>query len=342
MISIKLVYKMEISNTDLLSLAKSRDANYSCFLNSNILSKYKDPEFLLLLEKISSLKTESNQAVNHIKTSREKIKDIKMEEQTNRKDSARLNQQLTECKNVAVKNSESTKKLNYYEKLEKELRAVKDRRISLQSSIQQKKKYIASVEEIKKLLENLPIFKLEENSELDYIYERNKIYRYIVGISCEKNPETDEFQVTFPFLIDDCLDEVKLDGARSVKRRKKENSTLTVSLNDAKIILQNYDDLLCYSLTRKEIEEAMKQFPLDMQIANDGSKILTILINSSSKKAKIKLNKYYPLTGTSSIELLELTGYEKSKIENYKIEDDLDSLTIWISRFLDLLNANLI
>jgi hypothetical protein len=43
------------------------------------------------------------------------------------------------------------------------------------------------------------------------------------------------------------------------------------------------------------------------------------MLNSTKKIAKIKLPKYYPFIGTSKIQVLSITDYEKSKAQSFKV-----------------------
>jgi hypothetical protein len=87
-------------------------------------------------------------------------------------------------------------------------------------------------------------------------------------------------------------------------------------------------------LTKKQVEEAMKQykyifytflsfhyslFKFSYSIDCDSSNNLTLMLNSTKKIAKIKLPKYYPFIGTSKIQVLSITDYEKSKAQSFKV-----------------------
>ncbi|CAF0724731.1 unnamed protein product [Brachionus calyciflorus] len=137
-----------------------------------------------------------------------------------------------------------------------------------------------------------------------------------------------------------------LDKYRSIfkKRRKlssKDQQKGCVVLNDLDdfhIMIKNYLQLLCFIMSKKEIEEAKKQFAVDWI---EGSQVLTILINSkSSKRATVVFPKHYPLCDQSLIKLISLSGYEDSAIKNFKIRKNVENLSEWILELTNLYNNN--
>ena len=51
----------------------------------------------------------------------------------------------------------------------------------------------------------------------------------------------------------------------------------------------------------------------------DSSNNLILILNSTKKIEKIKLPKYYPFVGTSKIQVLSITDYDKSKAQSFKV-----------------------
>jgi hypothetical protein len=115
------------------------------------------------------------------------------------------------------------------------------------------------------------------------------------------------------------------------------------SINDLQVIFKHYSTLLCFILTKKQVEEAKTRFECELKRRGqegawflviksyfnknrypvdwiEGSQVVTILIiNKASKTATIVLPKYYPFCGTSMIKVTSLTGYDSSTIKNFKV-----------------------
>lgn len=120
--------------------------------------------------------------------------------------------------------------------------------------------------------------------------------------------------------------------------KKINNCVFLNNLDDFKLINNNFIELVCMAYTEQEISEAMKQFAVEWV---KGSRIINILINSSSSKmATILLPQFYPFTGTNHITLIKLYSYEDKDIQNFKVEERLASLTEWISVFTEMFNKN--
>lgn len=122
--------------------------------------------------------------------------------------------------------------------------------------------------------------------------------------------------------------------------KKINNSVFMNNLEDFSIIQSNKLSLICMAITEQEINYSMKEFAIEWV---KGSRVLNILINSSSSKmATIILPQFYPLSGTNKIKLIKLNGYEDYEVKKFRIEENFDSLTAWITMFTEMYNTNTI
>jgi hypothetical protein len=61
----------------------------------------------------------------------------------------------------------------------------------------------------------------------------------------------------------------------------------------------------------------IKRVPIDWIF---GSQIVNILVDpKGSKMATIMLPKYYPLSGTSRIQIMKISGHEDSEVKKYQV-----------------------
>jgi len=336
---------MDPTPSELLLMAKNLHSHSSLFLNTKCLKNESNTELLELNEESRDLLKEIDEYVIEYERGQEELLSLEFEEQklaseyeAVKKESEKFNQNKNELDNYQ-------KYVMRYGQLEKELLESKMKLFADQIKFTKNKEALENLKKLTSFEKSLisERITLDDNSSEMKIFYLSKMQEFLNSIKIEPNESDNSWQISFLMLTEDCLDSTDnpLINAKSVKRRKitKENACLTINSNDAQTIFENYNELLCTSLTKKEIEVARKYHPIDWL---NGLNTCTILLNSSSKKAQIQLPKFYPFAGTSKIKLVSLTGYDEARVRDFKIDEDMDSLHSWVTRFIDMFNAKLI
>ncbi|RNA12304.1 hypothetical protein BpHYR1_005007 [Brachionus plicatilis] len=226
--------------------------------------------------------------------------------------------------------------------------------------IKNDQKIIDQIKRAEKVLVNCleKYSKISENNE-DYFLLKYRIFELMLGIKVLEMPNdfgSQWFNIAFINLIDDVLDfeiysennpltsktkkshlsQELLDKYRSIfKKRRKMNGNVFKGclvlneLEDFQIMSNCYLQLLCFIMSKQEIEDAKNQFAIDWIEGSQSSKMATIL-----------LPKHYPLCDQSLIKLTSLSGYDDADIKNFKIKKKVFNLSEWIAELTNLYNKN--